>query len=73
MAARIGSLEIQLTHDDSVVQVGVDYKFITAEEAKELEAVRAMVTEIIKVDEFESDYLRMGSSGVREHVRDQAA
>ncbi len=46
---------------------------ITAEEAKELEAVRAMVTEIIRVDEFESSYLKMGSSGVTQTVRDQAA
>ena len=46
---------------------------ITADEAEELEAVRAMVTEIVAVDEFESDYLRMGSRGKTESVTDQAA
>ena len=51
----------------------VEKSIITADEAKELEAVRAMVTEIIAVDEFESDYLRMGSSGDPAQVRDQAA
>jgi acyl-CoA dehydrogenase len=45
------------------LQMAVDQSIITADEAKELEAVRAMVTEIIAVDEFESSYLRMGSSG----------
>jgi acyl-CoA dehydrogenase len=52
--------------DDSDMQtqlkMAVDKSIITAHEAKELEAVRAMVSEIIAVDEFESSYLRMGSS-----------
>jgi acyl-CoA dehydrogenase len=55
------------------LQMAVEKSIITAEEAQELEAVRAMVAEIIKVDEFEGSYLRMGSSGVTEEVRDQAA
>jgi acyl-CoA dehydrogenase len=55
------------------LQQALEKSIITAEEAKELEAVRAMVAEIVKVDEFESSYLRMGSSSVTETVRDQAA
>jgi len=51
----------------------VELSIITAKEAEELEAVRAMVTEIIAVDEFESEYLRMGSQGKTESVTDQAA
>ena len=55
------------------LQEAVEKSIITADEAKELEAVRAMVTEIIKVDEFEGSYLRMGSSGDPVQLRDQAA
>jgi acyl-CoA dehydrogenase len=55
------------------LEKAVELSIITAEEAKELSAVRAMVTEIIAVDEFESSYLRMGSSGDPAQVRDQAA
>jgi acyl-CoA dehydrogenase len=51
----------------------VELSMITAEEAKELEAVRAMVAEIIAVDEFESDYLRMGSKNKSDSLTDQAA
>jgi len=51
----------------------VELSIITAEEARELEAVRAMVAEIIRVDEFESDYLKMGSEGTAERLRDEAA
>ena len=47
----------------SQLQMAVEQSIITADEAKELEAVRAMVTEIIAVDEFESSYLRMGTGG----------
>jgi len=57
----------------SQLQKAVELSIITAEEAKELEAVRAMVAEIIKVDEFESDYLKMGSQGTAERLRDEAA
>ncbi len=55
------------------LQMAVEQSIITAEEAKELEAVRAMVTEIIAVDDFESSYLRMGSKDKPDRVRDQAA
>ena len=51
----------------------VELSIITAEEAKEIEAVRAMVSEIIAVDEFESDYLRAGSKGKTDSLTDQAA
>jgi len=57
----------------SQLQKAVELSIITAEEARELEAVRAMVAEIIKVDEFESDYLKMGSQGSAESLRDEAA
>jgi acyl-CoA dehydrogenase len=55
------------------LQKAVEQSIITADEAKELEAVRAMVTEIIAVDEFESSYLRMGSSGETEPPSVKAA
>ncbi len=62
------------TLDPSIqLQMAVEQSIITAEEAKELEAVRAMVTEIIAVDDFESSYLRMGSKHKPDRVRDQAA
>ena len=65
--------ELDATNNREQLQQAVEKSIITAEEAKELEAVRAMVSEIIKVDEFESSYLRMGSSGDPVQVRDQAA
>ena len=67
---RIHKAEIagELVYSDlqTQLQIAVEQSIITADEAKELEAVRAMVTEIIAVDEFESSYLRMGSSGKTE-------
>ncbi len=65
--------ELDATDRQEQLQEAVEKSIITAEEAKELEAVRAMVAEVIKVDEFESSYLRMGSSGDPVQVRDQAA
>lgn len=55
------------------LRMAVEQSIITADEAKELEAVRAMVTEIIAVDEFESSYLRMGSKHKPDPVTEQAA
>jgi len=55
------------------LKMAVEQSIITADEAKELEAVRAMVTEIIAVDEFESSYLMMGSQGKAEPVTERAA
>jgi acyl-CoA dehydrogenase len=55
------------------LQMAVEQSIITADEAKELEAVRAMVTEIIAVDDFESSYLRMGSKSKPDPVTEQAA
>ena len=55
------------------LELAVEISIITADEAKELKAVRAMVAEIIAVDEFESDYLRMGSHGQTAPVTEQAA
>jgi acyl-CoA dehydrogenase len=57
----------------SQLQKAVEQSIITTDEAKELEAVRAMVTEIIAVDEFESSYLRMGSKSRPDPVTEQAA
>jgi acyl-CoA dehydrogenase len=61
------------TDKQSQLQQAVELSIITADEAKELEAVRAMVSEIIAVDEFEASYLRMGSSGDAAQLTDQAA
>jgi len=55
------------------LQMAVDQSIITADEARELEAVRAMVAEIIAVDDFESSYLRMSSKGKPDPVTEQAA
>jgi len=57
----------------SQLDKAVERSIITVAEAKELKAVRAMVAEIIKVDEFESEYLRMSSTGAAERRRDEAA
>ena len=61
-----GDMQKQLTQ-------AVEQSIITVLEAKELQAVRDMVAEIIAVDEFESEYLRMGSTGETKTVADQAA
>jgi len=55
------------------LQMAVEQSIITADEAKELEAVREMVAEIIAVDDFESSYLRMGSKSKPDPVTEQAA
>ncbi len=65
--------ELDAIGKQAQLQQAVEQSIITAMEAKELEAVRAMVTEIIAVDEFESDYLRMGSHGKAEPITEQAA
>jgi len=65
--------ELDASDSQTQLQQAVEKSIITVEEATELEAVRAMVAEIIKVDEFESSYLRMGSSGETERLREQAA
>ncbi|MCP4044568.1 MAG: DUF1974 domain-containing protein, partial [Gammaproteobacteria bacterium] len=55
------------------LQMAVEQSIITADEAKELEAVRAMVAEIIAVDDFDGSYLRMGSKSKPDPVTEQAA
>jgi len=55
------------------LQQAVELSVITEDEARELEAVREMVTEIIAVDEFESSYLRMGAIGETKGATEQAA
>jgi acyl-CoA dehydrogenase len=63
-----------ITRDpQSQLQMAVEQSIITADEAKELETVRAMVAEIIAVDEFESSYLKMGSKSRHDPVTEQAA
>ncbi|GMR15401.1 MAG: acyl-CoA dehydrogenase [Gammaproteobacteria bacterium] len=52
-------------HDwQNQLEEAVTKSIITDVEAKELKAVREMVTEIIAVDEFESSVLRMGTSSI---------
>jgi acyl-CoA dehydrogenase len=74
---RLHKAEISGQLDDfdraTQLQRAVEQSIISADEARELEAVRAMVSEIIAVDEFESSYLRMGVSGETEGVTHQAA
>jgi len=65
--------ELNVIDMQTQLQKAVEQSIVTAEEAKELEAVREMVTEIIAVDEFESSYLRMGSHGKAEPITEQAA
>ena len=65
--------ELEALDSQTRLKMAVEQSIITADEAKELEAVRAMVTEIISVDEFESSYLRMGSHGETEPVTERAA
>ena len=65
--------ELEALDPQTRLKMAVEQSIITADEAKELEAVRAMVTEIIAVDEFESSYLRMGSHGETEPVTERAA
>ncbi len=65
--------ELEALDSQTRLKMAVEQSIITADEAKELEAVRAMVTEIIAVDEFESSYLRMGSHGETEPVTERAA
>jgi acyl-CoA dehydrogenase len=67
-AGKLDTLDLQ-----TQLQMAVEQSIITADEAKELEAVRAMVTEIIAVDEFESSYLQMGSKDKPDPVTEQAA
>ena len=57
----------------SQLKKAVELSIISAEEARELEAVRTMVTEIIKVDEFEGSYLKSNARGVTTQIRDEAA
>jgi len=77
MERRLHKAEIagKFTDGDKQTQLeqAVELSIITAGEAEELKAVRAMVTEIIAVDEFESDYLKMGSHGQSAPVTEQAA
>lgn len=46
---------------------------ITAVEAKELKAVRAMVADIIAVDEFDQEYIRMGRQKDNKKATEKAA
>lgn len=46
---------------------------ITAVEAKELKAVRAMIAEIIAVDEFDQDEISMGQKKAKKKAADKAA
>ncbi len=65
--------ELDALDPQTQLKMAVEQSIVTADEAKELEEVRAMVSEVIAVDEFESDYLRMGSHGEARPVTEQAA
>jgi len=65
--------ELEAGDSQQQLKEAVEKSIITVVEAKELTEVREMVTEIIAVDEFESEYLRMGASGETEPVTEQAA
>ncbi len=65
--------ELDALDPQTQLKMAVEQSIVTADEAKELEEVRAMVSEVIAVDEFESDYLRMGSHGEAEPVTERAA
>jgi len=67
-AGELKALDPQEQLDNAVEQ-----SIITPEEAEELRAVRAMVTEIITVDEFDSGDLAAGSTASEDPVADQAA
>ena len=65
--------ELDALDPQTQLKMAVEQSIVTADEAKELEEVRAMVSEVIAVDEFESDYLRMGSHGEANPVTARAA
>jgi len=65
--------ELDALDPQTQLKMAVEQSIVTADEAKELEEVRAMVSEVIAVDEFESDYLRMGSHGEANPVTERAA
>jgi len=67
-AGELVALTPQEQLDKAVAQ-----SIITEEEAEELKAVRAMITEIITVDEFDTDELKAGSGSSEEPATDQAA
>ena len=65
--------ELDALDPQTQLKMAVEQSIITADEAKELESVREMVTEIIAVDEFESSYLRMGTHSEAEPITERAA
>jgi acyl-CoA dehydrogenase len=65
--------DLKITDSKTQLQSAVELSVITADEARELEVVREMVAEIIAVDEFDGDYLKMGTSGDTDPVTEQAA
>ncbi len=65
--------ELDALNPQEQLDKAVEQSIITAEEAEELKAVRAMITEIITVDEFDSEELRAGSGVDKEPATDQAA
>ena len=58
---------------ENQLEEAVSKSVITDVEAKELRVVREMVAEVIAVDEFDQDVLRMGASGDTTPVAEQAA
>jgi acyl-CoA dehydrogenase len=58
---------------ETQLQQAVERSIITPDEARELEAVRALVAEAVAVDEFDSAELRLGSASRGRPVTEQAA
>ena len=65
--------ELEANSHESLLDEAVLKSIITDTEAKEIRAVREMVSEIIAVDEFEHSVLKMNASSEAEAVTDQAA
>ncbi len=65
--------ELDPDNQQNQLEEAVSKALITDVEAKELKAVRAMVSEIIAVDEFEGSVLRMGVSQDTEASTERAA
>jgi acyl-CoA dehydrogenase len=65
--------ELDALEPQEQLRQAVEAGIITPGEAEELEAVRAMVTEVITVDEFNSEELKSGARASKVPPADQAA
>ncbi len=65
---KLESIDLQ-----SQLQEAVEKSIISPREAEELEVVRAMIADIIAVDEFDGSYLGVGASDKTGRIKEQAA